>query len=54
MAQLFKEAGAFALPDDSRDSALTATLPPGAYTVEVAGVNGAAGRVLVEVYELPY
>jgi hypothetical protein len=29
------------------------TLAPGAYTAQVAGVGGAAGGALVEIYEIP-
>jgi sugar lactone lactonase YvrE len=35
------------------DSALLVTLPPGGYTVEVAGSSGDTGVALVEVYEVP-
>jgi hypothetical protein len=42
--------GAFGLGAGSRDSALVATLAPGAYTVVVAGVGG-NGVVLVEIYD---
>lgn len=46
--------GAFAFgADSSRDAALVANLTPGPYTLQVAGPAGAAGLVLVEVYELP-
>ena len=45
--------GAFPLADGSRDSALLVTLMPGAYTIQVAGANGATGIALVEVYEVP-
>lgn len=45
--------GAFALADDSRDAALVATLPPGAYTVQVSGAGNATGAALVEIYEVP-
>ncbi len=45
--------GAFALAPGSRDAALLATLTPGGYTVQVVGVAGATGTVLVEVYEAP-
>lgn len=44
-------AGAFALPEGSGDSALVATLPPGPYTVQVAGADNATGLALVEVYD---
>jgi peroxiredoxin len=46
--------GAFPLPDGSRDAAMLVTLPPGSYTVQVAGSGtGAAaqGVAIVEVYE---
>lgn len=45
--------GAFPLTSfSSRDSALLVTLAPGEYTVQVNAVDGAAGAVLVEVYEV--
>ena len=47
------EAGAFALPNGSKDSAVVLTLQPGAYTFRVAGAGGATGIALVEVYALP-
>jgi len=37
----------------SNDSALLITLPPGAYTAQVAGASGDTGVALVEVYEVP-
>ena len=46
--------GAFALPEGGRDAAMLVTLPPGGYTVQVAGSGtGAAaqGVAIVEVYE---
>jgi sugar lactone lactonase YvrE len=46
-------AGAFDLPEDSKDAALVATLLPGAYTVQVSGLNNTTGTALVEVYDLP-
>jgi hypothetical protein len=49
--------GAFTWNDaSSADSALLVTLPPGAYTVQVAGAAGTAtdtGIALVEVYDVP-
>lgn len=39
-------------PLDERESAIIATLPPGAYTAVVRGVNNAVGVALVEVYSL--
>jgi hypothetical protein len=35
------------------DSAILATLPPGGYTAEVSGANGATGIAEVGVYQLP-
>jgi hypothetical protein len=45
--------GAFAFTPGSLDSAIVITLPPGAYTAEVAGAGGTTGIGLVEVYVLP-
>jgi len=45
--------GAFALPANSSDAALLATLPPGAYTAHVSGASGLGGIALIEVYEVP-
>ncbi|MCX6954469.1 MAG: hypothetical protein NTV51_20135 [Verrucomicrobia bacterium] len=49
----FAGVGAFGLPASSKDAALLATLPPGGYSVQVTGLNGTTGTVLVEVYEVP-
>jgi peroxiredoxin len=46
--------GAFALPEGSRDAAMVVTLPPGGYTVQVAGSGSgtaAQGVAIVEVYD---
>ena len=51
-AALSAKVGAFALAEGSNDSAFVATLPPGAYTVQLAGTNGSTGIALVEIYEL--
>ena len=53
LGNAFARVGAFNLPAASRDAALLATLQPGAYTVQVTGVNNTTGTALVEVYELP-
>jgi hypothetical protein len=45
--------GAFALPANSLDSAILATLQPGAYTVQVSGANNTPGVALIEIYEVP-
>jgi hypothetical protein len=51
-AAIMSQAGAFALPAGSADSALVATLPAGSYTAQVAGANGTTGIALLEVYEV--
>lgn len=53
LSAAFAQVAAFALPPDSRDAALLATLQPGSYTVQVSGVGGATGIALIEVYEIP-
>jgi hypothetical protein len=40
-------------PADDRESAIEATLAPGAYTAIVRGAGGSTGVGLVEVYKLP-
>jgi hypothetical protein len=45
-------AGAFPLQSGDADSAILATLAPGAYTANVTGADGGSGVVLVEVYDL--
>ena len=48
-----QQTGAFALGPSSKDAALLITLPPGPYTAQVLGKNGATGVALIEVYEAP-
>jgi hypothetical protein len=48
----FAQVSAFALPANSRDAVIVATLAPGDYTVQVKGVNGTTGVALIEVYEV--
>ncbi len=45
-------AGAFALQAGRADAALLATLPAGAWTIQVSGADGGSGVVLVEVYDV--
>jgi len=46
--------GAFAYTDaTSHDSAVVLTLQPGQYTVQATSTTGAAGSILIEVYEVP-
>jgi len=40
-------------PASTQESAIMITLPPGAYTVVLSGVNNTTGVALVEVYEVP-
>jgi hypothetical protein len=44
--------GAFALQSGRADAALIATLPAGAWTIQVAGMDGGSGVVLIEAYDL--
>lgn len=44
--------GAFALGDESLDSALLVTLQPGAYTAQLSSVSGGTGVGLIEFYEV--
>jgi len=53
LTAVFVQVGAFPLPANSADSAILVTLPPGNYSAQVAGANGATGVALVEVYEVP-
>ena len=48
----FAAAGAFSIPDGTKDAALVVRLPPGGYSAVVSGANGTTGNVLVEVYDL--
>ena len=45
--------GAFLLQPGTNDCAVLLMLPPGGYTAQVAGANGASGVALVEVYQVP-
>jgi hypothetical protein len=53
LANLARNAGAFALSATSRDATLIVTLSPGSYTAQVSGVNNTTGISLVEIYEVP-
>jgi hypothetical protein len=46
------QVGAFAFDAASRDAAVVATLPPGAYTAQVSGAGGGTGVALVELYDV--
>jgi hypothetical protein len=45
--------GAFALDNNTTDSATLALLQPGNYTVQISGNDGGVGNALIEVYEVP-
>jgi hypothetical protein len=51
LASLAAQVGAFALAETDADSALSATLPPGAYTVHLRDQSRAGGGALIEVYD---
>ncbi|MBL9203722.1 MAG: DUF1800 family protein, partial [Opitutaceae bacterium] len=52
LALVSGQAGAFALPADSKDAAVLVDLAPGSYTVQVSGVNATTGVSLVELYDV--
>ncbi len=52
LSQVFTQVNAFALPASSTDAAIVVTLPPGAYTAELTGLNGSSGVALIEIYEV--
>ena len=52
IASAASAAGAFPFPAGSRDAAMIVMLPPGAYTVQLAGVGGGTGVGIVEVYDV--
>ena len=52
IASVASQVGAFALTSGSADCAVIVTLPAGAYTVQVSGVNNTTGVALAEVYEV--
>ena len=43
--------GTFALPNNSRDAVILATLNPGSYTVQARGAGNTTGVAIVEVYD---
>jgi len=53
LASVFASVGAFGFVTGAKDAALTVSLPPGGYTVQVSGADGGTGTAIVEVYELP-
>jgi hypothetical protein len=54
VANAASQTGAFALPTDSKDSALLITLNPGAYTAQIKSAKkNSSGIALIEIYEVP-
>ena len=53
IASIASSVGAFALVSGSADSADVVNLAPGAYTIQISGVNSTTGVALAEVYEVP-
>ena len=53
IAEASARTGAFTFGATSFDAALIIHLAPGAYTAQVSGPGGAAGIVLLEIYEVP-
>ena len=52
IASVASQLGAFSFASGSADCAVIVTLPAGAYTVEVAGLNNTTGIALSEIYEV--
>jgi len=52
-ASLMTSLGAYPLLANSTDAAMVVTLPPGAYTAELSGINNTTGIGAVEIYEVP-
>jgi hypothetical protein len=50
LAATFTQVGAFALATNSADTAATATLAPGNYSIVVSGTGSASGTALAEIY----
>ncbi len=53
LAAAARSVGAYPLAVGSADAALSLTLVPGTYTVQVSSATSATGAALIEVYELP-
>jgi len=52
IASAASAAGAFPFASSSKDAAMIVMLPPGAYTVQLSGVNNGTGVGIVEVYDV--
>jgi hypothetical protein len=53
IASVAAQVGAFPFAAGSADSAVVISLPAGAYTAQVSGVNNMTGVALAELYEVP-
>ncbi len=53
LAPYFTAVGAYAFSANSKDAALMITLPSGAYTVQLSGVDRTVGDGVIEVYVVP-
>lgn len=51
LSDAFASVGAFALPANSADAAILASLPTGPYTSQVAGMGATSGVALAEIYD---
>jgi DNA-binding beta-propeller fold protein YncE len=54
IARVAAQAGAFGFSPGSADCAVIVTLPAGAYTAQISGVDGTTGVALAEVYEVSH
>jgi hypothetical protein len=52
-SQIINSVYATPLAANSADCAMLVTLPPGSYTAQLSGVNGATGVGIVEAYDVP-
>ena len=53
IASIASAVGAFPLPSGSADCAQVVNLTPGAYTMQISGVNNITGVALAEIYVVP-
>jgi hypothetical protein len=53
LAESLARAGAFPIPNGTRDAVMMMPFLPGSYTAQVTSGDGTAGNVLLEIYEVP-
>jgi hypothetical protein len=53
LAESLARTGAFPIPAGTRDAVVMMPFVPGSYTAQVTSGDGAAGTVLLEIYEVP-